>query len=54
VYVYPADDELHDARVRSWVRASSAELDPVLRNVVAAWLTSAWPFQRPLYEPLLG
>jgi hypothetical protein len=54
VYVYPADDGRHDARVRSWVRASRAELDSVLRTVVAEWLTSAWPFERPLYEPLLG
>jgi hypothetical protein len=53
VYVYPAEDGLHDARVQSWVRASRADLDPVLRDVVAEWLTTTWPFERPLYEPLL-
>ena len=55
VYVYPADDGVHDARISSWVRESRAELDAPLRRAVADWLTSdAWPFERPLYEPLLG
>ena len=27
VYVYPAGDDVHDARVLSWVRESRAELD---------------------------
>jgi hypothetical protein len=53
VYVYPARDDVHDASVQSWVRASRAELDPVLRDAVAEWLESAWPFRRPLYDPLL-
>jgi hypothetical protein len=54
VYVYPADDGIHDARVRSWVRGSRAELDAPLRRAVADWLVGeAWPFGRPLYEPLL-
>jgi hypothetical protein len=53
VYVYPAADGVHDASVQSWVRVSRAELDPVLREVVTAWLASSWPFARPLYEPLL-
>jgi hypothetical protein len=55
VYVYPAEEEAHDARVRSWVTASRAELDGALRQAVADWLTGdAWPFERPMYEPLLG
>jgi hypothetical protein len=54
VYVYPSRDESHDAHVRSWVRASRAELDLPLRRAVADWLTETWPFERPLYEPLLG
>jgi len=54
VYVYPAEDDVHDASVQSWVRVSRAELDPVLRAAVAEWLASSWPFRRPLYEPLLG
>jgi hypothetical protein len=54
VYVYPANDGEHDAHVQSWVRASRPELDAPLRATVVAWLTSDWPFERPLYEPLLG
>ncbi len=55
VYVYPAKDDVHDVQVLSWVRESRADLDVVLRRSVAEWLTSgAWPFARPLYEPLLG
>jgi hypothetical protein len=53
VYVYPATDDVHDAHVLSWVRASRAELDAPLREAVAAWLVSDWHFGRPLYEPLL-
>lgn len=54
VYVYPAEGDEHDACVRSWVRVSRSELDAALRQAVAAWLASDWPFERPLYEPLLG
>lgn len=55
VYVYPAEDGVHDAHVRSWVTVSRAELDGALRQAVADWLRGdAWPFERPLYEPLLG
>jgi hypothetical protein len=43
VYIYPAEG--FDARVRSWVRAGDADLDPVLAGVVAAWLADAWPFE---------
>ena len=54
LYIYPASDDFHDADVRSWVRESEARLDNALRRAVADWLTSnAWPFERPLYEPLL-
>jgi hypothetical protein len=53
VYVYPAHDGEHDARVQSWVRVSRTELDTPLRRAVAAWLVESWPFERPLYEPLL-
>lgn len=55
VYVYPADEDVHDARVLSWVRSSHAEHDSALRRAVAGWLTSgAWPFMHPLYEPHLS
>ncbi len=53
VYVYPAPDGDHEARVQSWVRVSRAELDLPLRRAVADWLVADWPFARPLYEPLL-
>lgn len=55
VYVYPAENEAHDACVRSWVTASRAELDGALRQAIADWLMGdAWPFEWPMYEPLLG
>jgi hypothetical protein len=54
VYIYPARDGVHDAIVQSWVRESAAALDEDFRRAIADWLTSdAWPFERPLYEPLL-
>jgi len=54
VYIYPARDTTYDADVRSWVRKSRAGLDLPLREAVAGWLGASWPFERPLYEPLLG
>jgi hypothetical protein len=55
VYVYPAKDGVHDATVQSWVRKSVASLDDSVRRALADWLTSdAWPFERPLYAPLLS
>lgn len=55
VYVYPArDDAPHDAHVQSWVRESRAELDVPIREAVADWLRRDWPFERPLYDPLLA
>ncbi len=54
VYVYPAKDGVHDADVKSWVRESDAPLDEALRRAIADWLTSdSWPFERPLYAPVL-
>jgi hypothetical protein len=52
VYIYPAKDSVHDARIRSWVRASRAELDGRLRSCVSDWIASdAWPFTNVLYAP---
>jgi hypothetical protein len=51
VYIYPADDGDHDARVRSWVRASAARLDAPLYRAVVAWLDERWPFERVDYAP---
>ncbi|HEX6256894.1 MAG TPA: hypothetical protein VFZ70_13900 [Euzebyales bacterium] len=44
VYIYPDDDPAHDADIRSWVRADHADLDMVVRTVVATWVRHAWPF----------
>ena len=44
VYIYPTKAPEHDASVQSWVRVSRAELDVVLREAMAAWLRSDWPF----------
>jgi hypothetical protein len=54
VYLYPAGDDAHDVRVQSWVRESHGDLDLPLREAVVDWLQREWPFERPLYEPLLG
>jgi hypothetical protein len=52
VYIYPAEDGAHDAQVRSWVRASRADLDVPLWRAVSDWLASdAWPFSSVLYAP---
>jgi hypothetical protein len=52
VYIYPANDGVHDARVRSWVRASREELDVPLWRAVSDWLASdAWPFGHVEYAP---
>ena len=49
VYIYPDTDGGHDAAVASWVRASHAQLDIALRDLVSGWLAEAWPFQRVAY-----
>jgi hypothetical protein len=55
LYVYPAKEDGYDAKARSWVRASIADRDAEVRRAIADWLSSdAWPFERPLYDPLLG
>jgi hypothetical protein len=54
VYIYPAKDGVHDVSVQSWVRESEAAHDDAFRRAIADWLTSdAWPFERPLYAPVL-
>jgi hypothetical protein len=49
VYIYPANNDEHDAQVRSWVRADVAELDARLHASVSTWLADRWPFDRVLY-----
>ena len=50
VYIYPSDGA-EDADVRSWVRASRAELDVAVYEAVKSWLADAWPFERVDYAP---
>jgi hypothetical protein len=49
VYIYPDRSGTTDAHVQSWVRASSAELDPSLWRAVSDWLAAEWPFERIAY-----
>lgn len=49
VYIYPPRQPGHDAEVRSWVRASRAELDEPLWRAVSTWLAEDWPFRNPHY-----
>jgi len=49
VYLYPPRRAGFDVDVRSWVRASHAQLDAPLYQAVSAWLAEAWPFRRPDY-----
>lgn len=51
VYIYPSEDPAFDARVRSWVRAGDAALDPALYVAVRDWLREDWPFERVDYAP---
>lgn len=54
VYIYPVDPADvatagFDARVRSWVTASWADLDVLVWRAVSAWLDGTWPFLRVSY-----
>jgi len=58
VYIYPvgtadadtaAEGAIHDASVRSWVRAERVALDEPLWRAVSDWLREAWPFERVAY-----
>jgi RimJ/RimL family protein N-acetyltransferase len=49
VYIYPDTEGDADALVLSWVRATHAERDGALREVVSAWLAEAWPFEHVAY-----
>ncbi len=50
VYIYPEKGDPQRARVRSWVRASRAELDVPLWRAVGAWLEASWPFAGVTYD----
>lgn len=47
VYLYPSASSEHDVEVQTWVTAARADLDQVLADAVAAWLSHAWPWERP-------
>jgi hypothetical protein len=47
VYLYPSASSEHDVEVQTWVTAARADLDEVLADAVAAWLSDAWPWERP-------
>jgi hypothetical protein len=49
VYIYPDTKGTDEAAVNSWVRATRAASDAALREVVSAWLSEAWPFERISY-----
>jgi hypothetical protein len=49
VYIYPDKQGDDDAAVTSWVRASDAQFDSALRELVSRWLNEAWPFERVAY-----
>ena len=49
LYIYPDRSGEHEAHVRSWVRASRAELDVPLWRAVGDWLADDWPFEHVDY-----
>jgi hypothetical protein len=51
VYLYPPRRPGFDVDVRSWVRATRAELDGPLHDAVSQWLVGEWPCQAPDYAP---
>jgi hypothetical protein len=54
LYIYPSKSPEFDAKVRSWVRAIDADLDPILYDVVTDWLATSWPFSRVDYAARPG
>ena len=49
LYIDPAGEEGHDAKVTSWVTASPAEMDQVVWRSVTQWLAEDWPFENFAY-----
>jgi hypothetical protein len=49
VYIYPDKNGADDAVVLSWVRATHADHDAMLREHVSRWLREVWPFGRVDY-----
>ncbi len=51
VYIYPGGSPGESAIVRSWVRASRAEMDEVVWREVSGWLSESWPLPGFSYSP---
>ena len=51
LYIYPSSDPGHDASVRSWVRASRAEMDAIVYRSLSRWIDESWPFENSQYAP---
>jgi hypothetical protein len=54
LYIYPSERPEYDAKIRSWVRAADADLDPVLYRVVMDWLATTWRFGPVEYAARAG
>ncbi len=51
VYIYPSAKDGVEADVRSWVRATHADLDSPVYQTVRDWLSTDWPFDSFDYAP---
>ncbi|MCB1245989.1 MAG: N-acetyltransferase [Acidimicrobiia bacterium] len=51
LYIYPDEEPGSDAKVKSWVTASRAEMDEVVWASVRSWLDDDWPFDSFRYAP---
>jgi hypothetical protein len=51
VYIYPSAKDGVEADVRSWVRATRADLDIPVYQTVVEWLRTDWPFNSFDYAP---
>jgi hypothetical protein len=50
VYIYPSRSDARVAQVQSWVSANCAGLDLPVRDAVANWLATEWPFTDVRYR----
>lgn len=49
VYIYPTNEPAVDARITSWVVATRAEVDSTVRETLASWIDTIWPFAGTRY-----
>lgn len=47
LYIYPSSEPGHDADVRSWVTEDRASMDGPIRQDIARWIRTKWPFTHP-------